>query len=181
MALDDRTVMFLPLQEIRSARLVREHLETKDMSGKTVTQYLKWIELELAIDPAPVLEALSTERGRPGVPEKHWYGNSTTIYQDYPVQMPTSPFLRIKWQVAPRASVLLDALRKRVPIAPEVLVTDDFSNIQALPPEQREERLRQLDHRGQTMAAVYMARRIYGFSLGEANDYVKGLKGGPKL
>ena len=179
MPADDPTVMFLPLQEIRTARLVREHLETKDMSGKTETQYLKWIELELGTDPAPVVDAVYAERGRPGVPEKHWYGSSTTVYQDYPVQIPTPPFLRIKWQVVPRASVLLDALRPRVQIAPEVLVTDDFSNLQALPPEKQEARLRELDQRGQTIAAVYMARRIYGCDLTEANNYVKGLKGRP--
>lgn len=175
---EDPTAMFLPWQDIRSARLVREHLETKDMDGRTVTQYLKWIELELGIDPAPLVEILNAERARPGVMEKHWYGSSKTLYQDYPVQMPTAPFLRLKWQVVPPASVLLNALRERVPISPEVVVTDDFSNLQALPPEQRKERLRELDKRGETIAAVYMARRLFGCDLTEAMNYVKGLHGG---
>jgi hypothetical protein len=123
------------------------------------------------------VDALGTERGRPGATEKHWYGTSASLYLDYPVQMQTPPFLRVRWQVVPRAAVLLDALRPRVEIAPAVKVSEDFSTLQNLPAAEQEKRLRELNQRGQTMAAIYMARRLYGCNLTDATNFVRGLTG----
>lgn len=174
---DDPTVISLSFREIRSARLVHEHLQTRGTEGGTQTQFLKWIELELAIDAAPLASALATERARPGVMEKRWYGKSSTLYKDYPVLMQTPPFLRIAWRVVPGASVLLNALRNRVEIAPEVTVRENFSNLDAFTPEQQEKRLRELKQRGQTIAAIYLARKLYGCDLTEAKKYIEGLQG----
>jgi hypothetical protein len=90
--------------------------------------------------------------------------------------MQTPPCLRVKWQVKPRASGLLDGLRQQVEIAPEVLVSEDFSDLRQWPPEQPEKRLRELNERGQTIAAVYMARMLYGCELAEATKSVQGLR-----
>lgn len=176
----DPTVLFLAYSEIRSARLVREHLTVLDSSNqnRTATQIIRWIELELAIDPAPVSAALDAEDSRPGAAEKHWYGSSTSLYLDYPVQMQVPPFLRIKWQVVPGALAFLDALPEGIEIAPEVVVKADFANLKYLPAEEQKKRLRELDQRGQRLAAIYLARRTYGCSLGEATDIVNNLRKG---
>jgi hypothetical protein len=176
----DPTVLFLAYSEIRSARLVREHLTVLDSSNqnRTATQIIRWIELELAIDPAPVSAALDAEDSRPGAAEKHWYGSSTSLYLDYPVQMQVPPFLRIKWQVVPGALAFLDALPEGIEIAPEVVVKADFANLKYLPAEEQKKRLRELDQRGQRIAAIYLARRTYGCSLGEATDIVNDLRKG---
>ena len=174
---DDPTVVFLPYPEIRSARLVREHVTKPDMNGRSTTEIQHWVELELATDTAALVDALGTERGRPAAMEKRWYGTSSTLYLDYPVQMQTPPFLRVRWQVVPRSAVLLDALRPRVEIAPEVKVSEDFFALQNLPAAEQEKRLRELNERGQTMAAIYMARRLYGCNLTEATNLVNGLRG----
>jgi hypothetical protein len=174
---DDPTVVFLSFRDIHSARLVHEHLQTRSAEGGTETQFLKWIELELTIDPAPLASALATERARPGVTEKRWYGTSATLYQDYPVLMQKPPFLRVAWRVVPGASVLLNAMRQRIEIAPEVTVRENFSNLDALTPEQQEKRLRELNQRGQTIAAIYLARKLYGCDLTEAKRYIEGLQG----
>jgi hypothetical protein len=146
---DDPTVVFLAYSDIRSARLVREHLEILDSQNKTETQIIRWIELELAINPAPVADALAEEGARPGVPEKHWYGSSTTLYRDYPVQMQVPPFLRIKWQAIPGPQAFLDALQERVEIEPRVAVKADFGSLQNLPADEQTKRLRELKQRRQ--------------------------------
>ena len=175
---DDPTVVFLPYSEIHSARLVRERVTKPDMNGRSTTEFQHWVELELATDPAPLVDALSTERDRPAATEKRWYGTSSTLYLDYPVQIQTPPFLRIRWQVVPRAKVLLDALRPRVEIAPEIKISEDFFSLQNLTAAEQQKKLRELNRRGQTMAAIYMARRLYGCSLTEATTLVRGLSGG---
>jgi len=173
---NDPTVIFLAYSEIHSARLVREHLEVRDMQNKTETQIITWIELELAVDPAPIAAALSTESGRSGIPEKRWYGTSTTLYRDYPVQMERPPFLRIKWQVTPRAGVFLESLRDRVNIAPKVVISVDLAHLQTLPAEEQQKRLQELIRRGQTIPAVYMAQKIHGCSLTEAKHLIDSLQ-----
>ena len=174
---DDPTVVFLSYSEIRSTRLVRERVTKPDMNHGSTTEIQHWVELELATDTAALVDALGTERGRPAAMEKRWYGTSSTLYLDYPVQMQTPPFLRVRWQVVPRSAVLLDALRPRVEIAPEVKVSEDFFALQNLPAAEQEKRLRELNERGQTMAAIYMARRLYGCNLTEATNLVNGLRG----
>ncbi len=172
---DDPTVVFLAYSEIRSARLVREHVTKPDMNGRSTTEFQRWVEFELATDPVALVDALGTERGRPAATEKRWYGTTSTLYLDYPVQIQTPPFLRVRWQVVPRAAVLLKALRPRVEIAPEVKVPEDFSALQNLPAAEQEKRLRELNQRGHTIAAVYLARRLYGCNLTEATNLVKGM------
>jgi hypothetical protein len=175
---EDPTVVFLAYQDIRSARLVRERLHTLDSEGAKTVQTRRLVELELAIDPAPLAEALAIECARPGGWEKRWYGRSATLYRDYPVLMQSPPFLRIEWRVVPRASVFLDGLRSHVEIAPPVTVSEDFANLQGLTRTQQEQRLRDLNQRGHTIDAVYIARRLYGLDLTQASKFVKELSAG---
>ncbi|HEY3975503.1 MAG TPA: hypothetical protein VGM18_21065 [Candidatus Sulfotelmatobacter sp.] len=175
---DDPTVVFLPFGEIRSARLVKEKVTTPDLvkQNASTTRTVRWIEFELGIDPAPLADALATECGRPAVPVKRWYGDSSTLYLDYPVLMQVPPFLRIKWQVVPGAKAFLNAIRSYVEIAPEVKIAADFSDPHRLSDEQKHTRLHDLDQRGETIVATYLAMRLYGYDLTEATNFVKGLR-----
>ncbi len=173
---EDSTVVFLAYADIRSARLVRERLRTLDSDGeKTETRRL--VEFELAVDPAPLAQALAAECARPGVPQKRWYGTSTTLYRDYPLLMQSPTFLRVEWRAVPSATAFLDGLRQRVEIAPAVKTSEDFANLKGLTREQQEQRLRDLNQRGQTIEAVHLARRLYGMDLTQASKFVKELDG----
>ena len=177
MPTEDPTVMFLAYSEMRSARPVREWVTTPDLNGRSQSQIIHYVELELAGDPKAVADVLADERARPAMPERHWYGSSTTVFCDYPVLMESPPFLRLRWQVVPRASALLDRLRRQVQIAEPIKLGVNFTNLGGLSRAEQEKRLRDLDHRGETIAAVYLARRLYGLDLGGASDFVKGLQG----
>jgi DNA-binding Lrp family transcriptional regulator len=178
---ENLTVVFIPHQDIRSARLVRERSQTRDMEGGTAERTRRLVELELGVDPGPLAAALAVERARQAPLEKNWYGiTESTLYAHYPVSMPNPPFLRVEWQIVPGASVFLDALSPKVTIAPLVVVSEDFAKLTGLTREQQESRLRELDERGQTIAAVYMARRLYAYDLTQATTFVKGLRGSPR-
>ena len=175
---ENPTVVFLAFSDIRSARRVREWLTVRTMDGSSETQIHRYVELELAMDPAPLAQALAEECARPGVPEKRWYGTSSTLYRDYPVLMQSPPFLRLEWRVAPNARAFLKALRGHVEIAEPVSVSQDFTKLQTLTRVEQEKRLRELVQRGQTMAAVHMASKLYALDLTKATDYVNTLRGG---
>lgn len=175
---DDPTVLFLAYSEIRSARPVSEHLTVPDSANqnRNETQIIHWIELELTTDPAPIAAALDAEDSRPGVAEKRWYGSSTTLYRDYPVQMQSPPYLRIKWSVVPGMRAFLDALPSQIEVQPKVVVKSDYINLRYLPPEEQQKKLRELDQRGQRIAAVYLAQKLHRCSLTEATAIVNNLR-----
>jgi hypothetical protein len=174
---EDPTVMFLSFSDLRSARRVKEWIIKRNMQGGSESQILHWVEFELAIDPAPLVAALAAERSLPGASVKHWYGTSITLVQDFPVLMERPPFLRVRWQVVPRVSVLLDALPKGVTIAPPVKLSSDFASMQGLSREEQTKRLRELNARGDTIATIYLAQKIYGCDLTQATQIVKGRVG----
>jgi hypothetical protein len=134
--------------------------------------------MELSIDPTPLATVLASERARAGASERRWYGRSATLYRDYPVIMQTLPFLRVQWRAVPRASVFLKAIQRRVQVLPKIAATEDFFQLQNLPREQQQKRIRDLDQRGDTIGAVYLARKLYSLNLTEATGFVKGLRGG---
>lgn len=174
----DVTVIFIPYQDIRSARLVREHTKIEAQDG-TKEETCRLVELELAGDLTPLSKALAAEPAKPAPGEKTWYGNTSTLYMHYPVRMVCSPFLQVEWSVVPHATSFLDALRPYTTIAPPVVVSEDFLHIGDLSRPEQAKRLRELDQRGRTIAAVYVARRIYGYDLNQAKAFVEGLRPRP--
>lgn len=176
---DDPTVVFLAFGEITSAHLLKERVEAPDPTkpGSTQTQYLRYIELEISGNTAALVSALSSERGESAPMIKRWYGgSSSTLYQDYPVTMTAPPFLRIRWDVVPRAKAFLEALRPYTVLSDTVSLTHDFAHMQSLSREAQQEQLRELAARGQTVTAIYTARKLYGCSLEEAKEMVDSLR-----
>ena len=174
---DDPSVIFFSFGEIASARLVKERVKTPDPAkpGATQTQYLRYVELELPGDTIGLADALSAERGEKAPAEKRWYGSSSTLYRDYPVSLVAPAFLRIRWDVVPGASKFLNALRPYTVIADPVSLSTDFTRMQSLSREEQEKQLRDLTDRGQVITATYMARKLYGGSLGDAKQLVESL------
>jgi hypothetical protein len=174
---DDPSVVFVSLGEIASARLVKERVATPDPAkpGGTQTQYLRYVELELSGETAPLAEALQAERAEQAPLEKRWYGTSSTLYRDYPLTMTAPTFLRIRWDVVPGAHKFLNALRPYTVIADPVSLTQDFTRLKSLSREEQQQQVRELAARGQTITAMYAARKLYGCSLGEAKEMVDSL------
>jgi hypothetical protein len=173
---EDLTVVFVPYDGIRSARLVRERNKVPDTDGGTAVQTLRFVELELAGDPAPLAQALATELARPAPGEKRWYGSTSTLYKHYPVRMPYPPFLQVQWSIVPGPAAALEALRPYATIADPVLISQDHTHLKELTQSEQEERIRELDTQGKTIAAIYITRRLYGCGLTEAKKFVEGLR-----
>jgi hypothetical protein len=175
---DDLTVVFISYGEIRSARLIKERVTVPDPQERgTETQFLRYIELELAGDVAALTEALEAEATESAPKEKRWYGSSSTLYQDHPMHMESAPFFRVRWQATPGAHNFLEALRPYTTIADPVFITQDFAHLQGLSREEQQAGLRELARRGETISAIYLARQLHGGSLADAKQMVDGLIG----
>lgn len=173
---EDLTVVFLPFQEVRSARLIRERAQVRDVQGRGTTEFRRYIELEIAVTTAPLEAALQAEIDEKAPTEKRWYGSTSTLYLDHPVRMPAPPGLQIRWQATPGAKAFLHALRPNVAIAEPVSLKQDFSDLQALSREEQQKKLAELAQRGDFISAIYAAQRLYGCSLAEAKAIVDQLK-----
>ena len=174
---DDQIVAFLPYHDIRSVRVVRDHTTFADMQGHRATQTMRLVELDLAVDVTELAKALDTERARPASSEKHWYGTSSTLFRHYPVLVKPPSFLQMQWSVTPGWKAFLAALGPFAQIAPPLSVSEDLTRLSSLSREQQEQRLRWLDARGETVLAIYTARRLYGYDLSEAKSFVDTLRG----
>jgi ribosomal protein L7/L12 len=58
-------------------------------------------------------------------------------------------------------------------------VSQDFAHLQGLSREEQQKQLRELAQRGETVAAIYMARKLYGCGLEEARSMVEELRNQP--
>jgi ribosomal protein L7/L12 len=93
--------------------------------------------------------------------------------------MNVPPFLRIRWNVVPRASKFLGYLGAHTRIAEPVSLMQDFTQLQSLSLDEQQKQLRDLVGRGQIIAAIYIARKMHGCSLAEAKEMVERLRKPP--
>jgi hypothetical protein len=172
----DPTVVFLSYQEIRSVRLVRQRLNVTDASGGRSTRTIRQVEFEIVGDPAVLARALHDERTRAAPPKKRWYGTTSTLYRHYPVRLVKPAFLQIEWSsVVPSRAVLIDRLRPFSVIESKIVI-EDFTKLESLSRAEQEQRLRELDARGELISAVYAARRLYGYSIADASLFIEDLR-----
>jgi hypothetical protein len=172
----DETVVFIGYQEIRSARVVIERTTFADAEGHRTTNTTRFVELDVTADVTPLAKALSVERARSAPSEKHWYGTSRTLYDHYPVHVERPSFVRVQWSATPRASTFLDAMKPAVEIAPPLSLSEDLTTLAAQTRDHQEQQLLKLVAAGQTIVAVYLARRLYGFDLTTAKTFVDQLR-----
>ncbi|HEU5257490.1 MAG TPA: hypothetical protein VFU28_15965 [Vicinamibacterales bacterium] len=61
-------------------------------------------------------------------------------------------------------------------IAPPLSLFEDLTMLAAQTPEDQEQQLLKLYAAGQTVEAIYLARRLYGFDLATAKTFVDRLR-----
>jgi hypothetical protein len=169
----DLTVVFLPLSEIRSAKLVREKQQLKDYRGDagTTTKRREYIELEVSSDCRQLTEELANER------ERVIKGKAiaSARYEDFPVRVAAPGRIQIDWTVVPRVQTLLDALTRRTLVRPAEPPSKDFANLENLSRNQQEARLLELAESGDRIAAIEMARQLYAYDLTTAKRFIEEL------
>lgn len=170
----DQTVVFIPYHETRSASLVDERIEVpyrdldRPLSEKSTERRRRLVEIELSGDTAPLARAISAERAR--------RPPNATLYKDYPVRMSSPTRVQVEWSITPRAEVFLDAMRRHTSITTPVDKRRDFGRLAGLARHEQEAQLQELIDAGQTIDAIYIARKLYSYDLPQARDYIENLR-----
>jgi hypothetical protein len=175
---EDATVVYLPFAEIRSAQFVRQiHHVTSLAGGAARSVQSRWVlELVLSANTSELQEALRREAGetcRTGGGSKD-AGRSR--FAHYPVELASPEQLDVEWAVVPNRAALLGLLNGRVQIAPTIEERDDEVNLRTQTRAEQETRLLDLVSSGRTVAAVRLARALYGYGLTEANAFIRQLQ-----
>jgi hypothetical protein len=105
---------------------------------------------------------------------------NATLYKDYPVRMTATDCIQVAWNVVPDADAFLTALGQHANIAPAAQKSIDYVNLENQPRAEQEKRLLELIEAGQTIDAIYIARKLYSYDLTQAREFVEELRGGKK-
>jgi len=178
---EDPTVVFIPHEEIRSVRLVRQRRAIPNMDGARTQldsvseQRGRLVEIDLAADSSLLAQALANEVRLRGAKEPHWYGSASTLYKDYPARLASPTLLQLEWKVVPSAGVFLKAMQRHTDIAASVDASEDYVHLEGLSREDLEKRLLELVETGQTILAIRIARELYSYDLAQAKAFVDSL------
>ncbi|MSP41006.1 MAG: hypothetical protein EXR70_21155 [Deltaproteobacteria bacterium] len=169
----DPTVVFLPYAEIRSAKFVREKREVEDLSEHTAktTKIRKFVELEVSSDCRQLSEELVKEH------ERVAKGKAISIarYGDFPVRVVAPNRVQIDWTVVPPVQALLDALTRHTLVRPAETASKDLAQFDGLSQEQQKAKLLDLVQGGDKITAIAMARKLYGYDLAQAKEFIEDL------
>ena len=173
---EDEIVVFFPYAEIDSVNKTREKLEVMATNG-TQTQYWTYLDVHLKdLDTEGIAEAIK-EEARRKAPKR---GIVSGRAKHSPVRVAGPRLLRIPWlshqgRVRPGIRKALDFLATKIAIGSELRL--DRGRLHDLDEEKLDALILELAETGQTMAAVKLVRRRYGYGLTEAKQFVDELVG----
>ena len=178
-AAQDYTVVFLPFAEIRSAKQVDDvlHVPDRDDNNRPIQTLRKRrsLELELAGDSRQLAIALNSEKENVRARTRIRAENPSTRYHHFPVELAAPDRLRIEWCVVPSAQTILDALIRHTLVRPAEQSARDVGALEKLSRAEQEAHLLELIESGETINAIAAARRLYGYDLAAAKDFVEQL------
>jgi hypothetical protein len=160
--------------EIAWAKIVKERRTAPSSDGKNVseTTWITYIDLGLAQPDTSELETrLRAERNlRPD-------GKMTTL--DYPVQTLPGGIVEIRWSggISPSAHKAIALLGERVKIAELEHRQTDLTHHRNANPDDEKAKILALAQSGDEMGATKLAQQAYGYTPGEASDFLDKLLG----
>jgi hypothetical protein len=170
----DRVVVGIPAAEIEWIRNSRESrlIPRRHGDSSATTTHLD-IKLRDA-DTSELERELAEERRR----EAPMVLRTRSKARHYPVRVLEPGIVRIDWRdhrtrITPSIGAAIRILGRRIPVERE----ESFAQVPAetLNHADQETRLLDMIERGEMLAAVRLAQRLYGFSTSEAKAFVDGL------
>ncbi len=172
----DLTVVYIPHDHIRSLALVEDRIEVpyrdvdRPLVDKSAERHRRLVEMELSGGTEQLAQAIADERARRPA--------GLTLYKDYPVRVSSPTRLQLDWRVQPRAEVFLDAMRAHAQVGAVQDQRRDTSQLQGKSRDEQDAFLLELIDAGQTIDAIYLARKLYAFNLSQARGHIEALRRG---
>lgn len=169
-------VVNIPFDEIAWLRKTREQVSLHTLTVEDGPYaYRAWLlDLKLTLNKKTLDELRQAIEA-----EIHYRieeGTSGTLTHHYPVFL-EGDVLRIQWwkPLRPDLDSLLETLQQRVTVEPSLDLDSDYTTLPSA--EELDREILELIHRGETVAAIGLARRFQAISLADATEYVKRFDG----
>jgi hypothetical protein len=177
MSPDDIVVVQLAFSEIAWVRKVKETSITPDSEHGSRSSHHTYLELQLHDEDISILEQHLREEHKRR-PAKGWKS------EHYPVRIASPGRLRVEFSgscslITPRVSKALGLLKSQVELRPAETDLQDYT-ISSKDKAEQESRILELVQRGERMAAIQTVRKLYGYSLAQARQFVDDLEGHPQ-
>ncbi len=183
---EDLVAFVLDRAELKWARSSKsKRITPGSQSGESRSDHRT--SLEIGIDPSVTQELeplLVAERQRQEPPRGMTKSSSKTLH--YPVSIPESGVIRIEWRsgqswITPSIKHVLAQLAKWTTIEEPKQATANYASLTSKD-MQTEDKILELAASGEVIAATRLVRKIYGYSLAEARQFVDDLiaNGGPR-
>jgi hypothetical protein len=174
--LADVVIVTVTRREIAWLRRTKERVTTQGSEGtESRTSYFLDIGLADGVDTAPLAEALKAERRDP---PGTW---SRTRWHDQPLRLvEDGRVLRVTWasqasSVTPSLNKTLRQLSSLAPVREQLSRDADYTK-PASDQAAKETQIIELIERGEQIAAVKLAKKLYGVSLTQPNKFVEELQ-----
>jgi hypothetical protein len=174
----DLTIAFIPFSEIRAATPIKQgrELPDRDHDRRTITTSTRtFVEVEIATETRRLAVVLANEAKLVLGKASHSGKRISTRYQHTPVLLGPAHLLRIEWGVVPGVKKFLELLTRHTEVRPRIATAENFADLDGLSRAEQESRLRDLMQAGDSVAAVALARRLYGYDLTRAKEFVDSL------
>jgi hypothetical protein len=173
---DDVVIVQIDRREIEFVRAARERYVSHTNSDGTRITWLSYLDLKLRdeVDLSELKRRLAEERDRRAPAGK-------SKFHDVPVHVVDEHIVRIEWtssshRTTPRLATAVERVGSLAPIAPPLKFITDL-RVSPTEARQREDLILQFIERGDTIQAIKEARRLYGYPLAEAKQFVDELSG----
>jgi hypothetical protein len=179
-SLNDPQIFSLEPEEIASIRSTRETRITIDMSNHAVKQTVTYLDIQITGTNTTVLEALLLAESQRPAPVQGRFIQSTSKYQDFPVELLPGNVLRLHWNngsghITPRIKEALRILGLRFRIETPQNLMNDFTAKAPVTDTEKEARIRELLTAGDEFAAVTLTRHFYKLSVQDARQKIESL------
>jgi len=169
----DLTAVFIHAGEIASVRRTKVRREIPTRRNRTVTERLTYLDIRLNhTDTAALREAIAEERRR----EAPRVGISRTRALHYPVSLPEPDLVRLDWRgVRTRIGRALRVFGQGMRVEADQGV--DLGRLDRLTDRQLEDFILNLCQSGETIKAVALIKRRYGWDTTRARRFADELVG----
>jgi hypothetical protein len=171
---EDIVVVQIDRREIEFVRAAHERVDSRADNNGTHMEWFGYLDLKLRdeVNLSELKQRLAEERDRKAT-------STRAKFHDVPVRVVDDHIVRIVWSSAwhgttPRLKLAVERVGALAPIAPPVRFVTDLS-VKPSEARQREDLIVQLIERGEKMQAIKEARRLYGYPLAEARQFVSAL------
>lgn len=167
---DGMQIVFIPFNEISSARITKKEITYPDIPPTGAT-----VEKNNYLDITVISENLKELQNQLKC-ERNIRIKGKTHYNHYPVSIIDNKIIRIEWNtITSGINSAIKVLNRYVSRETDIYEKEDFTNFETLQKKDLKDKILELVKQGKTLAAIKIVMKAYNWNTTQATEFVKKL------